>query len=378
MLDYETLKLIWWGLLVALILGFALSDGYDLGVAALLPFVARRDEERRVLLNVIGPHWEGHQVWFITAGGATFAAWPLVYAAAFSSLYTALLLILLALILRPVGFEFRSKLQSGYWRCLWDYGLFAAGLVPAVVFGVAVGNLFLGLPFAYDAELRLEYHGSFLQLLNPFALLVGATSLAMLVLHGACYLQLRTEGIIRQRCVKAATVAGPLLGILFLAAGIWLWHTPGPHLTHMGAPDQALSPLEKTVSLVMRGWFWNFDRVPWLRLLPSIGSVLPWLVPMASRRGWHNTSFLLSSTTLACVIFTAAAALFPFILPSSANPDQGLTAWDASSSRLTLEIMLIATVVLLPVVIGYTGWALRVMRGSVTEADIRAEHQHLY
>jgi len=197
--DYFTLKIIWWLLVGALLIGFAVMDGFDLGVGALLPFVAKTDDERRVLINSIGPTWEGNQVWFITGGGALFAAWPLVYAAAFSGFYWALLLVLFALFFRPVGFEYRSKVADPRWRSAWDWGLVVGGAVPALVFGVSFGNLLQGVPFTFDDMLRPFYSGSFFGLLNPFALLTGVVSLAMLVMHGAVYLQMRTEGAIAQR-----------------------------------------------------------------------------------------------------------------------------------------------------------------------------------
>ena len=191
--DYETLKLIWWLFIGVLLIGFAVTDGFDMGVAILLPFLGKTDDERRVIINTIGPVWEGNQTWFVTAGGAMFAAWPLVYAAAFSGFYVALLLVLFALFFRPVGFDYRSKLPNPAWRDFWDWGLFAGGAVPALVFGVAFGNLLLGVPFSFDHDLRSFYTGTFWQLLNPFSLLVGALSLSMLVMHGAAYLNLRTD-----------------------------------------------------------------------------------------------------------------------------------------------------------------------------------------
>ena len=207
-IDYYTLKLIWWLFVGVLLIGFALLGGFDLGVGTLLPFVGRTDAQRRVVLNAIGPTWEGNQVWFITAGGALFAAWPIVYATAFSGFYWALLLVLFALFFRPVGFEYRSKVEDPRWRSAWDWGLFVGGSVPALVFGVAFGNLLQGVPFHFDAFLRSYYTGSFWGLLNPFALLAGVVSLTMLVFHGAIYLQMRTEGDIQARARQSATCSG--------------------------------------------------------------------------------------------------------------------------------------------------------------------------
>ena len=173
MFDYETLKIIWWLLVGVLLVGFAIMDGHDMGVGTLLPFVGRSDLERRVVINTVGPHWDGNQVWFITGGGAIFAAWPLVYATAFSGFYWAMLLVLWALFFRPVGFDYRSKIHNSTWRSVWDWGMFIGGFVPPVIFGVAFGNLLQGVPFQFDAYLVSTYTGSFWQLLNPFALLAG-------------------------------------------------------------------------------------------------------------------------------------------------------------------------------------------------------------
>ncbi len=171
MLDYESLKLIWWLLVGVLLVGFAIMDGHDMGVGTLLPFVGKDDTERRVVINTVGPHWDGNQVWFITGGGAIFAAWPLVYATAFSGFYWAMLAVLWALFFRPVGFDYRSKISKPTWRKTWDWGLFVGGAVPPLIFGVAFGNLFQGVPFSFDDHLVSTYSGSFWALLNPFALL---------------------------------------------------------------------------------------------------------------------------------------------------------------------------------------------------------------
>ena len=220
--DYATLKLIWWLFVGLLLIGFAILDGFDLGVCVLLPFVGRSDVERRVMLNAIGPTWEGNQVWFITAGAGLFAAWPLVYATAFSGLYVALILTLFALFFRPVGIEYRGKLEDPRWRNAWDWGLFAGCAVPALIFGVAFGNLLQGVPFHFDADQRVFYTGSFFGLLNPFALLAGVVSLSMLTMHGAIYLQLRTDGVVQVRAKRAALLCGVVFLIAFAAAGIWI------------------------------------------------------------------------------------------------------------------------------------------------------------
>ncbi|NVN31550.1 cytochrome d ubiquinol oxidase subunit II, partial [Endobacter medicaginis] len=206
--EYTTLRLIWWSLLGVLLIGFALTDGWDLGIGALLPFVARNDVERRMAINVAAPTWEGNQVWFILGGGAIFAAWPLVYAASFSGFYLAMFLVLAALILRPVGFKYRSKRPEARWRSAWDLGLFVGGFVPSLVFGVAVGNVLRGVPIRLDGDLRLFYEGSLWGLFTPLPLLCGLLSVSMMVLHGASYLGIRlAASAVRERARLAGSVA---------------------------------------------------------------------------------------------------------------------------------------------------------------------------
>src|SRR5579872_3531771 len=213
-LDYEILRLLWWGLLGVLLIGFAVTDGFDLGTGMLLPLVARSDTERRIVINTVGPVWEGNQVWLILGGGAIFAAWPPLYAVAFPGFYLAMLLLLCALILRPVGFKYRSKLEGTRWRTIWDTALFLGGLVPALVFGVAFGNALQGVPFRFDETLRMTYTGSLFGLFSPFAVLCGLVSVAMITMHGATWLACKTEGMVRSRAQTAGIVAALVLAVL--------------------------------------------------------------------------------------------------------------------------------------------------------------------
>jgi cytochrome d ubiquinol oxidase subunit II len=263
-LDYEMLRLIWWLFLGVLLIGFAIMDGFDLGVAILLPFVARTDIERRVTINTIGPFWDGNQVWLILGGGAVFAAWPPVYAASFSGFYLAMFLVLATLILRPVGFDFRNKIPDPRWRAFWDYALFAGGLVPSVVFGVAFGNLLQGVPFSLDSDLRILYTGSGLfELLNPFGLLCGLVSSAMLAGHGAIYLTLKTEGTVQARARGAALILAPATIVLFALAGLWVaWGIDGYVITSPIAADGPSNPLLKTVTRQPGQWFANYRAPP--------------------------------------------------------------------------------------------------------------------
>ena len=377
--DYLTLKIIWWLFVCVLIVGFALLGGFDLGVGTLLPFLARTDEQRRVLLNAIGPTWEGNQVWFITAGGAMFAAWPFVYATAFSGFYWAMLLVLFALFFRPVGFEYRSKVADPRWRNAWDWGLFVGGAVPALVFGVAFGNLLQGVPFELDGFMRSTYTGSFWGLLNPFGLLAGVVSLSMLVMHGALYLQLRTEGELNARAAKAARWFGALFIAAFALAGVWqAAGIEGFRIVAMPDPGGVVSPLSKTVEMVEGAWMQNYTTRPWTMSAPIVafaGGLLALLFSAAKRSG---LAFVCSGAAVAGVIMTAALAMFPFIMPSSTQPNVSLTAYDAVSSHLTLNLMFIAVVVFLPIVLLYTSWVYSVLRGKLSEDKIRKETHTAY
>jgi len=370
--DYSTLKLIWWVFMGVLLVGFAILDGFDLGVGALLRFIGRSDEERRVMLNAIGPTWEGNQVWFITAGGAMFAAWPLVYATAFSGFYAALMLTLFALFFRPVGIEYRGKVKDPRWRNAWDWGLFVGGAVPALIFGVAFGNLLLGVPFHFDLDQRVFYTGSFFGLLNPFTLLAGVVSLGMLTMHGAIYLQLRTDGAVQERARRAALWCGIVFLAAFAAAGVWIsMGIDAFRIVTMPPAGSAFMPLAKTVERVSGGWLANYTQYPWMLSAPVLAFGGTLLALAASRARRAGFAFMLSCLGVAGVVLTAGFALFPFIMPSSSDPKSSLTLYDAVSTHRTLQIMFWVVILFLPIVIAYTGWAYRVMRGTVTERAVR-------
>jgi cytochrome d ubiquinol oxidase subunit II len=377
--DYITLKLIWWTFVCVLLIGFAVMDGFDMGLAALLPFLARNDDQRRVMINAVAPTWEANQVWFITTGGALFAAWPMVYATAFSGLYWVLFLALFALFLRPVGFDYRSKVGDPRWRSAWDWGLFVGGVVPALVFGVAFGNLLQGVPFEFDTYMRSTYTGSFWQLLNPFALLTGVVSLTMLVMHGAVFMQLRTEGVLAERARKAVPLFGIIFIAAFTAAGIWQYSAiDGYRIVSMPDPGTVLTPLGKIVAVAPGGWVQNYTDTPITLGAPAAAFAGALSAIILSAAGRPGIAFIFSGAALAGVIMTAALAMFPFVMPSSSVPNVSLTAYDVVSSHGTLNLMFIAVVLLLPMVIAYTSWAYRVMRGKITEQKIRQETHTAY
>ena len=379
MLDFETLKVVWWLLLGVLLIGFAIMDGFDLGVGMLLPFIASADTERRVVINTIGPVWEGNQVWLILGGGAIFAAWPALYAASFSGFYLAMLLVLAALILRPVGFKFRSKMPGARWRANWDWALFVGGAVPSLVFGVAMGNLLEGVPFSFDSELRATYTFGLFDLLNPFALLCGLVSVAMLITHGAVYLAMKTDDVLARRARAISRYAALAWVLLFALAGIWIWKGHfGFAITAGALPGGEPNPLGKTAVLQSGAWLSNYRRWPLTMLVPAIGLAAP--LAIAAFAGFRRrlVVFTVSALGIAGVIGTLGVSLFPFLLPSYSHPGSSLTVWDASSSRRTLGIMLIATIIFLPIVLAYTSWVYRVMRGPVTSGYIDANRDTSY
>ena len=377
--DYETLKVIWWLFVGILLIGFAVSDGFDMGVGTLLPILGKDDDERRIIINSVGATWEGNQVWFITAGGALFAAWPLVYAAAFSGFYIALLLVLFALFFRPVGFDYRSKLPNPRWRSAWDWGLFVGGTVPALVFGVAFGNLLLGVPFHYDDTMRVFYTGSFWQLLNPFALLSGVVSLSMLVMHGAVYLQMRTEGTIYKRAVLAAQIAAVIMLAGFAVAGVWVaYGIEGYRIISMPPANDVIVPAAKQVIKESGAWLDNYTTYPWMLFAPLLAFLGATFTVFLSRSGKPGTAFFTSGATITGIILTAGLSMFPFVMPSSSDPNSSLTAWDAVSSHGTLQVMFWVVLVFLPIVVAYTAWVYGILRGKITTQMLRDGKHTLY
>ena len=381
MIEYELLKIIWWVLVGVLLIGFALTDGFDMGSMALMPFVGKTDDERRAAINTIAPHWEGNQVWFVTAGGALFAAWPMVYATAFSGMYWALLLVLFALFLRPVGFDYRSKLQNTQWRTSWDWGLAIGGAVPALVFGVAFGNMFLGVPFTLDETVRSTYTGSFFALLNSFALVCGLVSLSMLCAHGGAWLMLRTDGALRQRSAKATQIMGIIFLVCFLGAGAWLYFggIQGYTLVQPFNTNGVANPLAKQVlTNANPGWMNNYSTYPVTMLAPISAILGALLIIFAATKNKAGLSFTGSTLAVTGSILTAGFALFPFLMPSSINPTVSLTMWDAVSSKNTLTVMTVVAGIFVPIIIAYTTWCYYKMWGVITNKHIQENSHTLY
>ena len=379
MIDYEFLRIIWWVLVIVLLIGFSVTDGFDMGVTALLPVAGKKEVEKRIMINSIAPHWDGNQVWLLTAGGAIFAAWPIVYSVAFSGFYIALFLVLAALFFRPIGFEYRAKIDNPTWRAVWDWGLFAGGFVPVLVFGVAFGNLLQGVPFELNELSQVTYTGSFFALLNPFALLCGVLSLAMLVTHGANWLQMKTTAELRNRA-RAITQIGALVTLItFVLAGVWLSFKEGYVVTSVLDHFAPSSPASgKEVAVEVGAWFKNFNETPALWIFPAlvvIGALLNVVASKANRCGF---AFFFSVLTMAGVIITAAVSMFPFVMPSSTHPEQSLLMWDATSSELTLTLMFYLALVFVSISLLYTIWSYYKMFGRLDESFVEDNKNSLY
>jgi cytochrome d ubiquinol oxidase subunit II len=379
MFDFETLRIIWWALLVFLVCGFTVMDGFDLGIGMLLPFLGKTDDERRVMLNAIGPTWEGNQTWLVTLGGISFGAWSLVYATFFSGLYTGMLVLLFGLFLRPVGFDYRSKLPDPRWRSAWDWALFFGGLVPTLVFSLAAGNLIIGLPFQFDNDLRSSFSGGFLDLFQPFALLSVVVGVAMLCLHGAVFLHWRTEAALAERARQVITYSAVLFVVSFIVAGIWVAvGLDGYRITSTIDTSIVNKLLAKIVAKESGLWLANYSVYPWLKLAPLLAIAGTGLVVFLTAKRLTGWAFITSSIVVISVIMTAAGSMFPFIMPSSISPTSSLTVWDSSASPYTLKLLFFATVLMMPMVMAYTTWVYRVMRGKVTVEDIQKNKNVLY
>ena len=378
MFDYEILRVIWWVIISAVLIGFTITDGFDMGVGILLPIIGKTDNERRIMINSIAPHWDGNQVWLITAGAGIFAAWPDVYAASFSGFYIAMILVLCALFFRPLGFDYRGKLECTKWRNLWDFGIFIGSFVPALVFGVAFGNLLQGVPFKYDDFLRVYYEGNFFGLLNPFAILAGVISLMLIVTQGGAWLQMKTTGELYLKARKATQISALILMVAFILAGLWvIFGLHGYEITSVMDHRADSHPLFKTVSTETT-WLNNFNAIPLLWVVPALAVIMPILTIILSGKDKNGWVFLTSSLTIASVLMTFAITTFPFIMPSSIVPNASLTIWDATSSQLTLTVMFWVVIIFLPIILLYTIWSYIKMFGRLNKSYIEKHHHILY
>lgn len=379
MFDYETVRFIWWALIGVLLIGFTVTDGFDMGVGALLPFMGKDDTERRLMINTIAPHWDGNQVWLVTAAGALFAAWPMVYAVAFSGFYVAMMLVLFALFLRPVGFDYRSKIEDPRWRKSWDRAIFVGSVVPPFVIGVAFGNLLQGVPFDFDQYLRATYHGGFFGLLNPLGILSGLLAVSMIVMQGSTWLQMKTQGELRVRATRSATWSALALLVLFSTAGLWVaFGLEGYQITSALSHAGPSNPTTKTVVLATGAWLGNYELYPFTMAFPVLGLMMSLGVIAASQFNRSGFAFFASSLTQVGVILTFGAALFPFVMPSSLAPNMSLTMWDATASEMSLTVMTFVAMLFIPIILAYTTWTYYKMRGRLSREYIEQNKTSLY
>jgi cytochrome bd ubiquinol oxidase subunit II len=335
------LNIVWFVLIAVLYIGYFILEGFDFGVGILLPFLGKDDQSRRIIINTIGPHWDGNEVWLLTAGGATFAAFPEWYATLFSGFYLPLFFMLIALIVRGVAFEFRSKDDDPRWRALWDWMIFVGSLIPAFLWGVAFANFVRGVPI--DAD--LTYTGGFFNLLNGYALLGGLASLAAFTLHGALFLSLKVESELLDGARKAARRLWlPAVLLLFLFVGASYFETD--IIEKLGV-NPGVVPFVAGAAILLVGYFLRAERDAW--------------------------AFVMTSVTIAFSMISFFMLLFPRVLVSSTNAAWSLTIYNAASSPYTLKVMLIVALIFVPLVLAYQGWAYWVFRKRLT-ADSHLEY----
>jgi cytochrome d ubiquinol oxidase subunit II len=375
MFDYDTLRFIWWALIGVLIIGFAVTDGLDMGVGMLSRLIGKNNDERRSIINTVAPHWDGNQVWLVTLGGAIFAAWPLVYATAFSGFYFAMMLTLFALFFRPLAFDYRSKVDHNTWRESWDNLLFLGSFVPALVFGVALGNLLQGVPFDLNEFMRSSYHGSFWQLLNPFALISGLLSVSMLLALAGGWVSIRADKVLMERAEKIKLYFNLISLVLFAVAGVYMYFAEFGYAITSGVTSNMQSvPTIKTVEL--SPWFNNYDTYPIMQLFPALGLAF-FALSVATYKS-KIISYLSTNLAIIMVIITFGTAMFPFIMPSSLNPAVSLTIWDSTASLNTLNAMLVAAVIFVPLILIYTTWCYVKMWRRVSIDEIKEQSHNLY
>ncbi|PTP13160.1 cytochrome d ubiquinol oxidase subunit II [Vibrio sp. 10N.286.51.C3] len=378
MFDYENLRLFTWAVIGVLLIGFIITDGFDMGVAALLPVLGKSEVDRRIMINSIAPHWDGNQVWLVTAGGAIFAIWPAIYAAAFSGFYLAMIIVLATLWLRPLGMDYRAKIDNPQWKKACDIALIVSGFIPPVIFGVGFGNLMIGVPFEFNELLMMSYQGGFWDLLTPFPLLCGLVSLAMVVTQGAAFLQMKTTGDLKQRAQKVIVCMALVTVGLFIVGGLYAYTLPGYLITSPVVTDGVSNPLLKHVVKFDDLLLHNYENYPVLWGIPALGIIGMLSCAVMTRLNRAGLAFASSSLSIASIITTAGVALFPMIMPSSLMPSHSLTLWDGTSSELTLSIISVVAVIVVPIILGYTIWCYYKMFGRLDSQYIHDNSSSLY
>ncbi|MHB0887383.1 cytochrome d ubiquinol oxidase subunit II [Acidithiobacillus sp.] len=374
---YADLKVFWWILLGVLLMGLAIMVGMDMGVGALMRFVGKTDGERRQALNIVGPHWDGNQVWFILGGGAIFAAFPTLYATSFSVFYIVMILLLFSMIMRPVAFEYRSKVPSEKWRESWDWVFLISGALPMIIYGAAIGNILQGVGFHFGWDGQYYQTESFWwYLLNPFAILCGLMALSLALYQGGTMLMMRGTDPIYTRAKNYASVGGLAAVVLFIIGGIMVSGMTGYVLTS-GNPSMPANPVSgQTVELVKGAWMANYAVHPILWIVPLLALLGMILGVLALRARKPILGWWLGAVAWIGTIGTVGVSMFPFMMPSSDNPAQSLTVWNATGSEYNLIWMTIFALIFTPIIISYTSWCFYVMRGKVKTPSAQDDHAY--
>ena len=353
-----------WGLLGLFVIGFVLVNGIELGVSLLLPFLNVSEQQRGVIVAKLAVPSAGNQAWLALTIAVLFVGWPTVYAALFSSFQSLLLLTLLALFVRPIGFYFRSQIANDAWRQKWDKALFVSGLLPAALLGLMAGNLLKGVPFHLASDMHIAFLGSFSGLFSPFAALVSATCVALLASYGALYLQTHSQDALYQRSKSLAMSSGIGFMLLFILVGMWITRLEGYHVTTEIVPTGVSNPLTKFVKRGEGLWLDNYEHEPSLWALPVLAA-LAWIVALVlSRLDQAKWALLASAVTITLVLLILGVSMFPFLAPSNISLNSSLTIWDASASQITLTALLWLGGLLLPVMAISTRWLYRFAAGT--------------
>ena len=379
MLEFSILKIVWWMIVGVILMVYASTAGFDLGVTLIMPFL-RKEVDRRVALNASAPTWDGNQTWIVFAGGALFVVWPLVYSTAFSGMYFAMFAIVWGFFLRPPGYDYRSKIDSALWRRFWDWGLFTSSLIPVFIFGLAFGNCFHGYPFYFDTiTMRSFYVGGFGSLLNPIGIYCGIMALLMTIMHGFAYLARRTENPLRQTARVGHVISTLLTLAMFITAGFFVAHMPG-YILESSPVDPRNVPFDNVVSIKNGAWLESLNVYEWKRFAPGMMIVGALLSLWANYFRWYATCFWGSAMCVSGIIATAGATLFPFLMPSSIKPNQSITVWNGVSTQYALNTMLYVGIVILLIILAYkifAYWSVWHDKKTVSREDV-AENEHTF
>ncbi|QJC34097.1 cytochrome d ubiquinol oxidase subunit II [Enterobacteriaceae endosymbiont of Donacia cinerea] len=380
MLNYEFLCLIWSIIISILITGFIITDGLDMGVGILLFIIGKNNLERRIMINTIAPHWDGNQVWLITTGGALFAAWPIVYATIFSHFYIAMILLLISLFLRPIGFEYRSKIKNKIWQKTCDIFISIGSIIPPAIIGIALGNILKGIPFYIDEYYHIYSKGHFLKLFNLSSIMISITTIILFINHAATYLQIRIKDfVINHRLNLILKISSILLIIFFTLSFInILFFIKGYKINTLINQKTSIIYKNNSILYEKKAWMNNFQNFKYLYLIPIISIILPFLIILASIYKKKIITFIFSIFTIISMISTIGIIMFPFIIPSNIKYYQSLTIWNSTSSQLTLNIMLYVVIIFMPIVLTYTFWCYKKMFFYINKEEIKKKSDFFY